>query len=57
MRPLTPTTIAAPLANYAHGIEVPAGARMIRTSGQLGLAADGSGDCGSTRGSFPVYPN
>lgn len=42
MRPLTPTTIAAPLANYAHGIEVPAGARMIRTSGQLGLAADGS---------------
>jgi enamine deaminase RidA (YjgF/YER057c/UK114 family) len=42
MRPLTPTTIAAPLANYAHGIEVSAGARMIRTSGQLGLAADGS---------------
>lgn len=42
MRPLTPASIAPPLANYAHGIEIPAGARMIRTSGQLGLAADGT---------------
>lgn len=42
MRPLTPTTIAAPLARYAHGILLPAGARIIRTSGQLGLAADGT---------------
>lgn len=42
MRPLTPKTIAAPLARYAHGVLLPAGARIIRTSGQLGLAADGS---------------
>lgn len=42
MRPLNPATIAAPLARYAHGVEVPAGARLIRTSGQLGLAADGT---------------
>jgi enamine deaminase RidA (YjgF/YER057c/UK114 family) len=42
MRPLTPATIAAPLARYAHGILLPAGARIIRTSGQLGLAADGT---------------
>jgi enamine deaminase RidA (YjgF/YER057c/UK114 family) len=42
MRPLTPATIAVPLARYAHGILLPAGARIIRTSGQLGLATDGT---------------
>ena len=42
MRALTPPTIAAPLARYAHGALVPAGARIIRTSGQLGLAPDGT---------------
>ena len=42
MRPLTPATIAAPLARYAHGVAVPAGARIIRTSGQLGMAPDGT---------------
>lgn len=42
MRSLNPATIATPLARYAHGVELPAGARIIRTSGQLGLAADGS---------------
>lgn len=41
MRPLTPPTIAAPLAHYAHGVELPANARIIRTSGQLGIAANG----------------
>lgn len=42
MRSLNPESIAAPLARYAHGVELPAGARIIRTSGQLGMAADGS---------------
>lgn len=42
MRRLTPPGIAAPLARYAHAVEVPPGARIIRTSGQLGMAADGS---------------
>lgn len=41
MRALTPATIAAPLARYAHGIELPRDARIIRTSGQLGLGPDG----------------
>jgi enamine deaminase RidA (YjgF/YER057c/UK114 family) len=41
MRPLTPTTIAAPLARYAHGVLLPAGARVLRSSGQLGLGVDG----------------
>jgi len=42
MRPLTPSTIAPPFARYSHGVEVPPGARLVRTSGQLGLAEDGS---------------
>lgn len=42
MRRLTPPGIAAPLARYAHGVEVPPGARTLRTSGQLGMAPDGT---------------
>lgn len=42
MRSLTPSAIASPFARYSHGAEVPAGQRLVRTSGQLGMAADGS---------------
>lgn len=42
MRPLTPPDIAPPFGRYAHGVELPANARIVRTSGQLALAADGS---------------
>lgn len=42
MRVLNPDTIAPPFARYSHGVEVPPGARIVRTSGQLGLAQDGS---------------
>lgn len=42
MRSLTPDTISPPFARYSHGVEVPAGMRLVATSGQLGLAADGS---------------
>ena len=42
MRALTPPQIAPPFARYSHGVEVAAGARFVRTSGQLGLSADGS---------------
>lgn len=41
MRRLTPETIHPPFAKYAHGIEVPAGARLIFCSGQLGIGRDG----------------
>jgi enamine deaminase RidA (YjgF/YER057c/UK114 family) len=41
MRSLAPAEIAPPFARYAHGVEVPAGHRLVATSGQLGLAADG----------------
>lgn len=57
MRPLTPATIAAPLANYAHGVEIPAGARMIRTSGQLRLAADGTVPAGVTEQATICFAN
>jgi 2-iminobutanoate/2-iminopropanoate deaminase len=39
-RALTPTKIRAPFARYSHGIEVPARARLVFCSGQLGVGAD-----------------
>ena len=42
MKSLTPGSIAPPFARYGHGVLLPANQRIIRTSGQLGLAADGS---------------
>lgn len=41
MKMLHPPTIAPPFAAYAHGVAVPAGARLVVTSGQLALAPDG----------------
>ncbi|MCU0801880.1 MAG: RidA family protein [Rhodobacteraceae bacterium] len=40
MRTLCPHTIRPPFARYAHGVEVPASARLVVTSGQLGLRLD-----------------
>lgn len=40
MQSLLPPSIRPPFARYAHGVAVPAGARMVLTSGQLGLSAD-----------------
>ena len=42
MKALAPDTIFAPFARYAHGVELPAGCRIVRSSGQLGVAADGT---------------
>ena len=41
MKSLIPATIAPPFANYAHGVEIPAGRRIVRTSGQLAITKDG----------------
>lgn len=57
MKSLTPATIAPPFARYAHGVEVPAGARIVRTSGQLGLAADGSVPGGSRAQENVIFAN
>jgi enamine deaminase RidA (YjgF/YER057c/UK114 family) len=40
MKSLFPETVRRPFARYAHGVEVPAGARLVVTSGQLGITAD-----------------
>ena len=40
--PLSPTDIHAPFAPYSHGVEVPAGQRLVFCSGQLGIGADGT---------------
>jgi enamine deaminase RidA (YjgF/YER057c/UK114 family) len=42
MRMLMPGALPPPFARYAHGVEVPAGWRLVATSGQLPLAPDGS---------------
>ena len=41
MKSLTPETIAPPFAAYSHGVEVPAGMRLVFTSGQLAVDAEG----------------
>lgn len=38
----TPTTIHPPFSNYALGMEVPAGSRLLFCSGQLGISPDAS---------------
>lgn len=41
MKPLNPPGIAPPFAAYSHGVEAQV-QRLVMTSGQLGLAADGT---------------
>lgn len=40
--PLVPASLAPPFARYAHGVLIEAGQRMVRTSGQLAMAKDGT---------------
>lgn len=40
IKSLTPASIRPPFAAYAHGVEVPAGWRILRSSGQLGITAE-----------------
>ena len=39
---LAPPSLHPPFARYAHGVAVPAGARTVLSSGQLGIAPDGT---------------
>ena len=41
-RPLSPAGIRPPFGRYSHGVALPAGARLVFCSGQLGIAADGT---------------
>src|SRR5262245_59457492 len=40
LRHLTPKSIKPPFARYSHGVEVPAGSRLVLCSGQLGIGPD-----------------
>jgi enamine deaminase RidA (YjgF/YER057c/UK114 family) len=42
LKPLAPASICPPFARYSHGIEVPAGKRLVLCSGQLGIGSDDS---------------
>ncbi len=42
VRRLNPESVAPPLGAYSHAVEIPAGARLLQISGQVGVAADGS---------------
>lgn len=42
LRAIRPKALAAPLARYSAAMEVPAGARLVFVSGQLGIDADGN---------------
>jgi len=42
LKPIQPGTIRRPFARYSHAIEVPAGARLVFCSGQLGIDRDES---------------
>jgi enamine deaminase RidA (YjgF/YER057c/UK114 family) len=39
---LNPSTVAAPAGRYSHGMLVPAGAKLLFVSGQVGIEPDGS---------------
>ncbi|MEI2386836.1 RidA family protein [Breoghania sp. JC706] len=40
LRHLVPERIRAPFARYSHGVEIPAGSRLLVCSGQLGIGGD-----------------
>ena len=40
LRHLLPVAVRRPFARYSHAVEVQAGARLLLTSGQLGIAPD-----------------
>lgn len=39
-KPINPATVRRPFGNYNHGLLVPAGAKLLVTSGQLGIGLD-----------------
>ncbi|UCH73218.1 MAG: RidA family protein [Rhodospirillales bacterium] len=42
LKTLIPGTIAPPFSAYSHAVEIPAGARLLYISGQLGITPDGT---------------
>lgn len=42
MKTYSPATVAAPSGPYSHAVEIPASARVLHLSGQVGVAPDGT---------------
>jgi enamine deaminase RidA (YjgF/YER057c/UK114 family) len=56
-RSLVPDSLAPPFARYAHGVAVDAGQRLVRTSGQLAMARDGTIPEGSEAQAALIFTN
>lgn len=41
VRKFNPSSVAAPMSPYSHGVSVPAGMRTVTTAGQVGITKDG----------------
>lgn len=54
---LVPSSLAPPFARYAHGVVIEAGQRLIRTSGQLALARDGTVPDGAQAQAELIFQN
>lgn len=52
-----PATIAPPTGRYQHGVEVPAGARWLYISGQVGNRPDGTVPAGIAAQADAVWAN
>jgi enamine deaminase RidA (YjgF/YER057c/UK114 family) len=52
-----PATIAPPTGRYQHGVEVPAGARWLYVSGQVGNRPDGTVPAGIAAQADTVWSN
>ena len=52
-----PSSVAAPAALYVHGAEVPAGARWLFVSGQIGVHGDGTPGKGALEQAELVWKN
>ena len=57
MKSLVPQQIAPPFGRYSHGVEVPAGARWVRSSGQLALDASGQTPEGAEAQADLIFTN
>ncbi|MEM8578496.1 MAG: RidA family protein [Pseudomonadota bacterium] len=57
MKSLMPPSISPPFGRYSHGVELPQGARIVRTSGQLAVAVDGSVPDGARAQADLIFAN
>lgn len=54
---LLPDSLAPPFARYAHGVAIEAGARLVRTSGQLAVARNGGIPSGAQAQAALIFEN